>query len=311
MQDRDARGVAESLDESPCNRFRDVPDALPSAGKLGGDMIGGDIPGSGSGATTHMKLEGKVAVITGGARGIGLAYGRRFVEEGARVVIGDLLEAEGRKAVATLEGLGGQALYRPCDVTRKADVDALMAAAVERFGRLDCCIANAGISTHADFLDLEEADFERVIAVNLKGPFLTGQAAAREMVALGNGGATLNITSVNAVVVNHDGTAYAASKGGVALLTKVMAISLADHGIRVNAIGPGPVKTAMEAAVLADPVKRRVREIRTPLRRMAEPAEVAAVAAFLASDDASYMTGQTLYVEGGRLALAYMMPEAE
>ena len=256
-----------------------------------------------------MKLQGKVAVITGGARGIGFAYGRRFVEEGARVVIGDLLEDEGRAAVAELEGLGGQALYRPCDVTRKADVDGLMAAAVKGFGRLDCCIANAGISIHADFLDLAEADFDRVIAVNLKGPFLTGQAAAREMVALGNGGAIINITSVNAVVANHDGTAYAASKGGVALLTKVMAISLADHGIRVNAIGPGPVKTAMEAAVLADPEKRRIREIRTPLRRMAEPAEVAAVAAFLASDDASYLTGQTLYVEGGRLALAYMMPE--
>jgi NAD(P)-dependent dehydrogenase (short-subunit alcohol dehydrogenase family) len=256
-----------------------------------------------------MKLEGKVAVITGGARGIGLAYGRRFVEEGARIVIGDLLEEEGHAAVAELEGLGGEALYRPCDVTCKADVDALMAAAVARFGRLDCCIANAGISTQAAFLDLEEADFDRVMAVNLKGPFLTGQAAAREMVALGAGGVIINITSINAVVTNHDGTAYAASKGGVALLTKVMAISLADHGIRVNAIGPGPTRTAMEAATLADPEQRRIREIRTPLRRIAEPAEVAAVAAFLASDDASYLTGQTLYVDGGRLALAYMMPE--
>ena len=273
-------------------------------------MENGIAPDDGIGETRRMRLEGKVAVITGGARGIGLAYGRRFVEEGAHVVIGDLLEEEGHAAVAELEGLGGQALYRPCDVTRKADVDALMTTAVERFGRLDCVIANAGISVHADFLDLEEADFDRVIAVNLKGPFLTGQAAAREMVALGNGGVILNITSVNAVVANHDGTAYAASKGGVALLTKVMAISLADHGIRVNAIGPGPVKTAMEAAVLADPTKRRIREIRTPLRRMAEPEEVAAVAAFLASDDASYLTGQTLYVDGGRLALAYMMPEA-
>ncbi len=272
-------------------------------------MENGIAPDDGIGETRRMRLEGKVAVITGGARGIGLAYGRRFVEEGARVVIGDLLEEEGHAAVAELEGSGGQALYRACDVTRKADVDALMTAAVERFGRLDCAIANAGISIHADFLDLEEADFDRVIAVNLKGPFLTGQAAAREMVALGNGGVILNITSVNAVVANHDGTAYAASKGGVALLTKVMAISLADHGIRVNAIGPGPVKTAMEAAVLADPAKRRIREIRTPLRRMAEPEEVAAVAAFLASDDASYLTGQTLYVDGGRLALAYMMPE--
>ncbi|MFO0995515.1 MAG: SDR family oxidoreductase [Alphaproteobacteria bacterium] len=254
-----------------------------------------------------MTLAGKVAVITGGARGIGLAYAQRFVKDGARVVIGDRLDKEGEAAAAALGS--GVALYRHCDVTDKAQVDALMDSAVKAFGRLDVAIANAGVSHDAAFLDVTEADFDRVMAINVKGTFLTGQAAARRMIQCGNGGVIINITSVNAVVVQHESIAYPASKAAVQLLTRVMAISLADHGIRVVAIGPGPTKTPMEAKVMADPVKRRIRESRTALRRLAEPEEIAAVAAFLASDDASYITGQTIYVEGGRLILNYMMPE--
>jgi len=256
-----------------------------------------------------MRLTNKVAVITGGARGIGLAYATRFVKEGAKVVIGDLLDKEGGEAVKTLGA--DKAFYVRCDVTKKAEVDALMDAAVKKFGRLDSCIANAGISTHADFLDVTEADWDRVMAINVKGVFLTGQAAAKRMIACGNGGVIINIGSVNSVLVQHGSVPYPVSKGAVLLLTKVMAISLADHGIRVCAIGPGPTKTAMEAAVMADPAKRKIRESRTALRRMAEPEEVAAVAAFLASDDASYLTGQQIYVDGGRLALNYMMPEKD
>ncbi len=256
-----------------------------------------------------MTLEGRVAVITGGARGIGFAYARRFVADGARVVIGDVLDAEGRAAVAAL---GADVVrYRHCDVTKKAEVDALMDSAVDVFGRLDVAIANAGVSHKAPFLDVSEADFDRVMAINVKGVFLTGQAAAKRMIACGEGGVIINIASVNAVLVQHDSIAYPVSKGAVHLLTRVMAISLADHGIRVVAIGPGPTKTAMEAAVMADPVKRRIRESRTALRRLAEPEEVAAVAAFLASDDASYITGQTVFVDGGRLVLNYMMPDLD
>jgi NAD(P)-dependent dehydrogenase (short-subunit alcohol dehydrogenase family) len=158
---------------------------------------------------------------------------------------------------------------------------------------------------------VSEADFDRVMAINVKGVFLTGQAAAKRMIACGKGGVIINIASVNAVLVQHDSIAYPVSKGAVHLLTRVMAISLADHGIRVVAIGPGPTKTAMEAAVMADPVKRRIRESRTALRRLAEPEEVAAVASFLASDDASYITGQTVFVDGGRLVLNYMMPDLD
>lgn len=256
-----------------------------------------------------MKLKGKVAVITGGARGIGLAYATRFVKDGAKVVIGDLLDKEGGEAVKALGA--DNAFYVRCDVTKKADVDALMDAAVKKFGRLDVCIANAGISTHAAFLDVTEEDWDRVMAVNVKGVFLTGQSAAKRMIDCGNCGVIINIGSVNSVLVQHGSVPYPVSKGAVNLLTKVMAISLADNGIRVCAIGPGPTKTAMEAAVMADPAKRKIRESRTALRRMAEPEEVAAVASFLASDDASYLTGQQIYVDGGRLALNYMMPDKD
>lgn len=257
-----------------------------------------------------MKLKDKVTVITGGAKGIGLAYGKRFVKEGAPVVIGDVDDKAGAVAVATLEKLGGQALYVKCDVTKKADVDALMDAAVKKFGHLDVCIANAGIVNDGGFLELKEEDFDRVMAVNVKGVFLTGQAAARAMIAGHRKGVIINIASTNAVVVQHGQVTYPVSKGAVNLLTKVMAISLADNGIRVVAIGPGPTHTEMlDEVVRNHPTFMKNVGLRTPLRRPAEPEEIAGVAAFLASDDASYITGQTIYAEGGRLALNYMMPE--
>jgi NAD(P)-dependent dehydrogenase (short-subunit alcohol dehydrogenase family) len=255
---------------------------------------------------------GKSIVITGGARGIGLAYAQRLVAEGARVVLGDIRAEDGRAAVAAL---GSAARFVSCDVTKKAEVDALMAEAMAAHGRLDVCIANAGIVSHSPFLETTEEEWDRVMAINVKGVLLTGQAAARAMIETRKhlpdwkGGAIINIASVNAVVVQHGAVPYPVSKGAVHLLTRSMAIHLADHKIRVVAIGPGPTKTAMEAAVLADPAKQRIREIRTALRRMAEPEEVAAVASFLASEEASYITGQTLFVDGGRLVLNYMMPE--
>ena len=257
-----------------------------------------------------MKLKDRVTVITGGAKGIGLAYGRRFVKEGAPIVIGDVDDKAGAAAVAALEKEGGKALYVRCDVTKKAEVDALFDAAVKKFGHVDCCIANAGIVNDGDFLELKEADVDRVMAVNVKGVFLTGQAAARAMIAGKRKGVIINIASTNAVVVQHGQVTYPVSKGAVNLLTKVMAISLADNGIRVVAIGPGPTRTEMLDNVMKNhPTFMKNVGLRTALRRPAEVEEIAGVAAFLASDDASYITGQTIYAEGGRLALNYMMPE--
>ncbi len=263
-----------------------------------------------------MKLKDKVTVITGGATGIGLAYGRRFAKEGSAVVVGDVREDAGAAAVKALEGAGARAAFFRCDVTKKAEVDALFDGALARFGRVDCCIANAGVVHDSGFLDLEEKDFERVMDVNLKGVFLTGQAAARAMIATRGrvkdwkGGVIINISSTNAVVVQHGQVAYPVSKGGVNLLTKVMAISLADDGIRVVAIGPGPTRTEMLDNVIKNhPSFMKNVSLRTPLRRPAEVDEIAGVAAFLASEDAGYITGQTIYAEGGRLCLNYMMPE--
>jgi NAD(P)-dependent dehydrogenase (short-subunit alcohol dehydrogenase family) len=259
-----------------------------------------------------MKLKDKVTVITGGVQGIGLAYARRFVKEGSVVVLGDIQDAKGKAAVAELERLGGRAAYAHCDVTKKAEVEALFAGALKSYGRVDACIANAGIVHDAGFLELEEKDFDRVMAVNVKGVFLTGQSAARAMIAGKRGGVIINIASTNAVVVQHGQVTYPVSKGAVNLLTRVMAISLADHGIRVVAIGPGPTRTEMLDNVMKNhPSFQRNIGLRTPLRRPAEAEEIAGVAAFLASDDASYITGQTIYAEGGRLILNYMMPEKE
>lgn len=256
-----------------------------------------------------MRLKDKVTVITGAAGGIGLACARRFAREGAKVVISDIDVAAGERAAEALQADGADALFVACDVGDKAQVDGLVESAVAAFGRLDCAIANAGIARAADFLDFAEEDFDQVIRVNLKGVFLTGQAAARRMVAQGHGGTIINMSSVNAVMAIPSITSYAAAKGGVKQLTQVMAISLADHGIRVNAIGPGSIATEMSQAVLADPAKARSALSRTPLRRFGEPDEVATVALFLASDDSSYITGQTIYPDGGRLALNYTVPE--
>jgi NAD(P)-dependent dehydrogenase (short-subunit alcohol dehydrogenase family) len=178
-------------------------------------------------------------------------------------------------------------------------------------GRIDILVNNAGITHAADFLDLAEEDFDRVLRVNLKSMFLCGQAVAKSMVADGVRGAIVNMSSVNAVLAIANQVPYVVSKGGVNQLTKVMALALAPHGIRVNAIGPGTIATEMaRQAVLADEASRRRILSRTPLRRLGEPGEVAAVAAFLASDDASYLTGQTIYPDGGRLGLNYTVAEA-
>ncbi len=255
-----------------------------------------------------MRLQNKVAIVTGAARGIGLACAKAFAEEGAKVVLSDIEVTAGEAAVEEIQAGGADALFVDCDVGDKAQVDALIESAVAAYGRLDCVVANAGIVHACDFLDLAEADFDRVIRVNLKGVFLTGQAAARQMVAQGEGGTIINMSSVNAVMAIPSITPYVVAKGGVNQLTKVMSVALADKGIRVNAIGPGSIATEMAQAVLADPEKRRGALCRTPMGRFGEPEEVGKVAVFLASGDSSYITGQTIYPDGGRLALNYTVP---
>jgi NAD(P)-dependent dehydrogenase (short-subunit alcohol dehydrogenase family) len=255
-----------------------------------------------------MRLAEKVAIVTGGARGIGLAISKRYVAEGARVVIADVDNAGEAEAKA----LGTNARFIAADVGDASAVERLVDQTVAAFGGIDILVNNAGIIHAADFLELKEADFDRVLRVNLKGAFLAGQAAAKRMVTQVKAGrapgAIINMSSINAVVAIPNHVPYCVSKGGVDQLTKVMALALAPHGIRVNAIGPGSIMTDILKAVATDREAKRRIFARTPLGRIGEPDEIAAVAVFLASADASYITGQTIYADGGRLPLNYTVP---
>ena len=255
-----------------------------------------------------MRLENKVAIVTGAARGIGLACAQRFAAEGAKVMLSDVSAEEGAAKAEAIAAEGGTAAFQACDVGDKSQVEALIAKTVETYGRLDVLVANAGIVHAEEFLEFSEEDFDRVIRVNLKGVFLTGQAAARQMVEQGGGGSIVNMSSVNAVMAIPSITPYVVAKGGVNQLTKVMALALADKGIRVNGIGPGSIATELAKAVMNDPEKAKGALMRTPMGRFGEPDEIAKVAVFLATDDSSYITGQTIYPDGGRLALNYTVP---
>lgn len=256
-----------------------------------------------------MRLADKVALVTGAAKGIGLACAQAFAREGAQVFIADVNDEAGRREVLRLRSEGLRVSFVACDVSRKDQVEAAIRAVVDEFGRIDILVANAGIVHAAEFLDLEEADFDRVLAVNLKGIFLAGQAAARQMVKQGGGGSIVNMSSVNAVLAIPNQVPYVVSKGGMNQLTKVMALSLAPHRIRVNGIGPGTILTELaRTAVLGNAEAERKILSRTPMGRMGDPEEIAQVALFLASDESSYVTGQTIYADGGRLALNYTVP---
>ncbi len=255
-----------------------------------------------------MRLAGKVAVVTGGAQGLGRACAERFLEDGARVVVGDVNRDELDRmlqAVGQAESLHGIA----ADVSRRTDVDRLIAAAVERFGRLDIMVNNAGVARPKDFLDITEQDYEEVMAINLRSAFFGTQAAARQFISQGGGGVIINMSSVNAHLAIPNLATYAMSKGGMNQLTTVASVALAAHGIRVTGIGPGTILTELAAkAVFSSEEARRAVLSRTPIGRCGEPSEVASVASFLASDDASYITGQTIYPDGGRMVLNYTVP---
>ena len=245
-------------------------------------------------------LAGRVCIVTGGAQGIGEACVRRFAREGAQVVIADIDDARGAALAAELGGV-----YLHCDVGNKPQVDALVAQAMAAHGRIDVLVNNAGIFKAADFLDMTEADFDAVLRVNLKGAFLMGQAVAREMARAGKG-SIVNMSSVNGVLAIPTIAGYNVSKGGINQLTRVMALSLADKGIRVNAVAPGTIATelAAKAVLTSEEAKARIMS-RTPMRRLGEPSEIADTVAYLASDAASYITGEIVVVDGGRMTLNY------
>lgn len=255
-----------------------------------------------------MRLDGQVAIVTGGAQGIGRAVAARLLEEGARVVIADVAEDAGEAAAEALSAKG-EVRFEACDVGERLDVRNLIAATLEAWGDLDVVVNNAGIVATADFLDVSEEDFDRVLRTNLKGAFLLSQQAARHMVNRvkegGRPGSIVNMSSINAIFGLPNQVPYSISKGGLAQLTRVAAVALAPYGIRVNAVGPGSIATEMLEKVLENPDARRAMMSRTPMGRAGKPEEIAAVVAFLASDDASYITGQTIYADGGRLPLNY------
>jgi NAD(P)-dependent dehydrogenase (short-subunit alcohol dehydrogenase family) len=258
---------------------------------------------SSSSSTISFGLADRVCIVTGAAQGIGEACARRLAREGAKVVLSDIDDARGQ---AVAQEVGG--LYVHCDVGDKAQVDTLVAKAMLSHGRIDVLVNNAGIFKAAEFLDVTEADFDAVLRVNLKGSFLVGQAAAREMAKAGRG-SIVNMSSVNAVMAIPTIASYNVSKGGINQLTRAMALALADKGIRVNAVAPGTIATdlAAKAVLTSEEAKKKILS-RTPLKRLGEPSEVADVVAWLASDAASYVTGEIVVVDGGRMALNYTVP---
>jgi NAD(P)-dependent dehydrogenase (short-subunit alcohol dehydrogenase family) len=270
-------------------------------------MNGAPTPNPTSSSSISFGLAGRRCIVTGGSQGIGEACVRRFAREGAKVVIADIEDAKG---TALAKELG--ALYVHCDVGDKAQVDALVASTVQAHGGIDVLVNNAGIFKAADFLDVTEADFDAVLRVNLKGSFLLGQAVARVMAQAGKGdrnGAIVNMSSVNAVLTIPTIASYNVSKGGINQLTRVMALALADKGIRVNAVAPGTIATelAAKAVLTSEDAKQRIMS-RTPMKRLGEPSEIADAVAYLASDAASYVTGEIVVVDGGRMTLNYTVP---
>jgi NAD(P)-dependent dehydrogenase (short-subunit alcohol dehydrogenase family) len=260
--------------------------------------------------TISFGLAGRVCIVTGASQGIGEACARRLAAEGAKVVLADIDDARGQALAQELAGT-----YVHCDVGDKGQVDALTQQAMQAHGRIDVLVNNAGIVKSADFLDITEADWDAVLRVNLKGSFLVGQAVTREMVrntprpGPGNSairGAVINMSSVNAVLAIPTIASYNASKGGVSQLTRVMSLALVDHGIRVNAVAPGTIATelAAKAVLTSEDAKKRIMS-RTPMKRLGEPSEVADVVAWLASDASSYVTGEIVVVDGGRMPLNY------
>ena len=248
-----------------------------------------------------MRLENKVALISGGARGMGATEAKLFVQEGAKVVIGDVLEDEGRRTEAEINEAGGECVFVRLDVTSEESWQSAVSEAVSRFGKLDILVNNAGIYRTHNVTETSEDEWDQVMDINAKGVFLGTKAAIPAMRDSG-GGSIVNISSVAGLVGNQMSSAYTASKGAVRLFTKSTAIQYARDGIRCNSVHPGTIVTDMTAGLLADEAYREDRMNRTPIGRLGTAEDVAYGVLFLASDEASFMTGSELVVDGGRTA---------
>jgi NAD(P)-dependent dehydrogenase (short-subunit alcohol dehydrogenase family) len=264
-----------------------------------------------------MLLAGKVAIVTGAAQGIGQACAPPRAKEGAKVALCDVNAAAGERAAQAIQASGAAVVAVAGDVAKPADVAGIVAATLQAFGRIDVLVNNAGVVDDAPFLDLAIEEFDRVLSINLRGAFLMGQAVARHMASRVKEqgdtapGAIVNMSSINERFALPDHVAYSISKGGISQLTKAMAIALAPLGIRVNAVGPGTIDTPLLAGVIKDEGFRAKVLSRTPLGRFGRPEEIAAIVAWLASDEASYVTGTTIFADGGRLPLNYVVPVVE
>lgn len=237
--------------------------------------------------------------------GIGLACAQEFAVEGSKVVLTGRSIDLGEQAAEEIRANGGDAIFIRCDVSQNDQIQTLIQKTVEHYGRIDVVVNNAGVNHSANFFEITEEDWDWVMSVDLKGSFLLAQAAARVMVDQGIQGVIINMSSVMAVLALADQVPYCAAKGGVNQMTKAMAIALGDYGIRVNAIGPGPVLTELMQVVVNNPEKEAELLGRLPLGRIAECREIATVAVFIASDDSSFFTGQCVYPDGGRMIQAF------
>jgi NAD(P)-dependent dehydrogenase (short-subunit alcohol dehydrogenase family) len=256
-----------------------------------------------------MRLQSKIAAITGGAGGIGLAIAQRFSAEGATVVILDLLDDHGEREARALRDAGGAAHFLRLDTGDEDAVNGCVAKIEAEIGAIDVLVCSAGISgAPGPFYATDTAVFERTLRVNLVGPFLIGKAVAARMVESKRQGSIIHVSSVGGRLGVADSWPYCTSKAGLDMLTKTMALALAPHGVRVNAIGPGPTDSPMTNHI--PEAARGMMISRTPMGRFGKAEEMAGVALFLATEDSGFVTGQTIYADGGRLALNYVMPKA-
>jgi glucose 1-dehydrogenase len=252
-----------------------------------------------------MRLQGKVAIVTGGSRGIGAGVVRRLVEEGAAVTLDYHVHRDEADAIVReMQAIGGRSLAVQVDVSDVAGVQSLVAETVAAFGRLDVLVNNAGIEQPQPFTEVLPDAFDRQIATDLKGPYFATQAATRQMIAQGGGGCIINISSVHEDVPMVGNAVYCAAKGGLRMLTRTLANELAPHGIRIVNVGPGAIITPINQATLDDPQRRAALLAEIPIGRLGQPADIANAVAWLASDEASYVTGTTLFVDGGMMVSA-------
>ena len=249
-----------------------------------------------------MNLQNKVCIVTGAATGIGRAIATAFVKAGASVAVDYVGKSDSAdELVSALKVIGGRAIAVAADVSDVKQVAMLFEATIKEFGRLDVLVNNAGIEKKIAFVDTPEDEWHKVIAVNLTGPFLCSQFAARQMIAQGQGGRIINVSSIHEDLPMPTNSPYCAAKGGLRMLMRTIAVELAPHKILVNNVAPGAVDTPMDAKLKADSTEMDALRAEIPLNRMAHPEEVAAMCAFLASDLASYSTGSTFFVDGGMM----------